>query len=205
MLKCLMVSLLFLLPTITPCMETDLFSPSLLFNAAYDSQRLLYLRKLECIRNLLKSELKLRYNSSLIMGRITTGMAFFWSVYNAKTKMDVVNALNAKGSFYMRFYHDDRIEDSSALGIVAIAHKAPFQDKKEFIQTLLNHHFTPTEKDKELATLEKSERSYVKIKWWYYAFRKETRKDRQKSKLKLPSAPLTRIFSLLINLEEPLF
>jgi hypothetical protein len=192
--------LFFLFPATTSCMEIAVVKKK---SALLKSVGSLYITKLkyECDALKIKNELSERNYGYVIRGWSSAASGFFYSLYTAKSHNDCNKALMNRGELYIKLYCGEQIEGSTALGITTMAHSVPFLEKKEFIQTLLQHGFRPTEKDKELAFLEKWERSSNKMVLLHYA----ARKNNKSSLYKLRSKFIVKIFSFLVNLEELLF
>jgi len=110
-----------------------------------------------------KKELLARYNAAREIGLSPRVSTFFYAIYTAKTKADFYNALMGKGEFYIRLYHKEQIGSCSAFGITIMADSASFEDKKEFIATLLAHQFKPTVQDKEFEFFRKLKASTQSI------------------------------------------
>jgi hypothetical protein len=192
--------LFFLFPATTNCMETAVVKKK---SIPLKSFRSLYTTKLkyECDALKIKNELYERHYGYLVRGWSPAATTFFYYLYTAKSHNDCNNALMNRGELYIKLYCTEQIEGSTALGITTMAKSVPFSEKKEFIQTLLLHGFSPTAKDKELAFLEKWERASDKMILLHYT----SRKNSKSSLYKLRSKFIIKIFSFLVDLEELLF
>lgn len=188
-----LILLLLLFPAITRCMEIE--KPIIPIKL-----KSLYIKNLKCKREVLKSELELRHGAALIRGWSVAASAFFYSLYTVKNNADFDKAIMARGEFYIPLYCKEQIEECSALGIITIAEQLTFSEKKELIQQLCTYNFVPTLKDKELAVLERWERSCNQMVLHYAA-----RKNKKSPLYKLRSKFIRKIFSFMVDLEELLF
>ena len=195
-----LVLLFFLFPATARSMEIAVVKKK---SILLKSVRSLYITKLkyECDALKIKNEINERHYGYIVRGWSSAASAFFYSLYTAKSHNDFNKALMNRGELYIKLYCGEQIEGSTALGITTMAKSVPFSEKKEFIQTLLQHDFSPTIKDKELAFLEKWERASNKMALLHYTARKNNKSSLYKLRFKY----IIKIFSFLVDLEELLF
>jgi hypothetical protein len=124
-----LLSLFFLLPSLTQCMETDLS---------------LKIKSLKHERNNLRSELEVEREHFWMWNPKDDGFHFIYKARDIATLRKTIKLYSPSM----------RVKGYSVLGVIAISPNISVQEKEDITQELFNLKFRPTSKDKDLAYLE---------------------------------------------------